>query len=141
MLAQIVQRARRWLHVLAHLDLLESFMAADRDLIESLAALIPTIVDGVDQLVTDRNAWRDRALAAEGAAVTDEADDLAALTPLRDGLAALAAKLAPAAPEVEPVPVEELPGAVDAVPDPAPAEQAPAEQAPSEQPGSDPASS
>ena len=106
----------------------------DRTLVQTLVEqVIPAITDGVDKLVDDRNSWRERALTAEGKNVADEADDLTALQPLREGLTKLADKLAPASPsdnDQSPTPVEDLPAAVDAVPDPAPADDPAASDAP-----------
>jgi hypothetical protein len=101
-------------------------MSADRDLLAAMAVAVGAISAAVDNLVTDRDQWRSRALAAEGAAATDEADDVTAAQPVQDALAAVMAKLAPVAPpaadpdddSAELPPIEDVPAAVDAAPDP-----------------------
>lgn len=84
-------------------------MATDRELIEKLAATLPTLAEAIR--TKDAEITQLRQDAGE-----DEAGDTAALSPLADGLDALVRMVQPAAPDVTPVEtVEEIPGEVDGV--------------------------
>lgn len=96
----------------------ENTMAADRELLTTIHAAVTALTDPVHELVSDRDRWRTRALTAEGAAATDEAEDTAAAQPIKDALDALTSKLTPVAgPEPAPA-VEDVPGVVADAPDP-----------------------
>ena len=73
----------------------------------------------------ERDQWKNRALDAEGREATDEASDEAAVAPAADLVAAMLAKLTPAAPDVaeQPVPSpEEAVEVVNAAPELSPAQ-------------------
>lgn len=118
-------------------------MNTDRDLLATLAVAVGSIGAAVDTLATDRDQWRDRALAAEGREASDEAGDVDAAQPLKDAIAAVVAKLSPVAPPAadpddpsEPLPpIEDVAPVVEAAPDPVADESAPAADA-----GTEPAS-
>lgn len=103
------------------LKLREIVMASDRELFAAVIAGLQALGPAVDQLVAERDDWKNRALTAEGAAATDEADDLAAAQPAKDLVDSLLAKVTPAAPDVADQPAvspEDAKDVVDAAPDP-----------------------
>lgn len=116
-LPPLVQRTRRWLHVLVHLDRLEPYMATDRDLITTILAALPAIADGVAAKDAKIASLTEQLADAGAAAAADESADAAALSPVGDAVEAIRAALAgsPTTPPTEPapIPVEEVPAAVE----------------------------
>lgn len=102
-------------------------MATDRELIEKMAATLPTLADAIRSKDAEIASLRQ-------AAGEDESSDAAALSPVADGLDALVRMVTPAAPDVTPVEtVEEIPGAVEGVegtPGPDPVDGASTDAAP-----------
>ncbi len=114
----LVRRLRRRLHTLTRfLDHLENTMAADRDLITTILAGLGPIAEAIRAKDATIAALRGRLTDAGIAAAADEATDAAALTPVAqavDAMAlALAASPATGATEPEPIPVEQVPAAVE----------------------------
>lgn len=102
----------------------EKKMAKDRELYAAVIAGLQALGPAIDSLVTDRDHWHERAVAAEGREATDADDDYAAAAPAKDLVDALLAKVTPAAPDVAeqpPASPEDATEVVNAAPDPDPA--------------------
>lgn len=94
------------------LSRLEQLMAADRDLLASLAADLTALAGPVADLFDSYAAAQARIVELEGDAAADEAGDLSAIAPVKAAFDAIAAKFTsePEVPDVEPVPA---PGPAD----------------------------
>jgi hypothetical protein len=81
-------------------------MAADRDLLNELAADLTTLAAPVSDLISAHEAAVARIAELEGDAASDEAGDVAAIGPVRDAFNAIADKFKaePEVPDVEPLP-------------------------------------
>ncbi len=104
---EIKNRLRTW----------EQTMAADRDLATTILAALPAIAEGIaarDSKIAELQQQLD---AAGVAAAADEAEDTAAFTPVKEAVDAIVAALtaSPATPDTapDPIPVEDIPAAVD----------------------------
>lgn len=106
----------------------EMKMAKDRELYAAVIAGLQALGPAIDTLVTDRDHWHDRAVAAEDREATDVDDDYAAAAPAKDLVEALLAKVTPAAPDIAeqpPASPEDATEVVNAAPDPELADDGP----------------
>lgn len=113
-----VRRWQRRLHNLARFfDHLETYMAADRDLITTILAALPEISAGIAAKDAKIASLTQQLTDAGVAAAADEEADRQALAPVAEAVDAMRAALAgsPTTPAVEPepIPVEEIPAAVE----------------------------
>lgn len=94
------------LEIPTRLKKLETIMAADRDLLATIAEGLTALATPVSDLIASEAALRARVAELEGDAAADEAGDLAAAGSVKAAFDNLAGKFAaePEVPDVEPLP-------------------------------------
>lgn len=95
----------------ARLKHLENLMAADRDLLATIAQGLTALASPVADLIASEAALRARVVELEGDAAADEAGDLAAAGAVKTAFDELAGKFAdePEVPDVAPLPDVDAP--------------------------------